>query len=78
MCANSIFSNFVGSIHVPWSTIPYSFFVLTVNIILNLVLIDQMGVIGAAISSVISFSLLIPFHYYYTMKYLNSEQNPSS
>lgn len=75
---NSIYSNFVASVHVPWSMIPFNVFVLSINVILNLILIDQMGVIGAAISSVISFSLLIPFHYYYTMKYLNPEHNPSS
>lgn len=73
MSVNSIFSNFVGSIHVPWSTIPFSFLVLSVNIILNLVLIETMGIMGAAISSAVSFSLLIPFHYFHTMKHLNSK-----
>jgi O-antigen/teichoic acid export membrane protein len=78
MCINSIFSNFVGSIHVPWSTIPYSFFVLGVNVALNLILIEKMGIIGAAIASSASFLLLIPFHYYHTRKHLNSEQSLSS
>jgi O-antigen/teichoic acid export membrane protein len=58
--------------------IPFCFFVLCINVILNLILIDKMGTIGAAIASAISFSLLIPFTYYYTRKYLNSEQTYSS
>lgn len=78
MSINSIFSNFVGSIHVPWSMVPYCFFVLAINVILNLILIEKMGINGAALASVASFSLLIPFHYYYTRKYLNSEQTSSS
>jgi O-antigen/teichoic acid export membrane protein len=74
MSVNSIYSNFVASIHVPLSSIPFGFLVLAVNVVLNWMLIESMGIMGAALASVISFSLLIPFHYFYTMKYLQAEQ----
>jgi O-antigen/teichoic acid export membrane protein len=74
MSVNSIYSNFVASIHVPLSSIPFGFLVLTVNVALNWMLIENLGIMGAALASVISFSLLIPFHYFYTMKYLQAEQ----
>jgi O-antigen/teichoic acid export membrane protein len=78
MSITSIFSNFVASIHVPWTTVPFGFFILGVNILLNLIFIKEMGLVGAALASVISFSLLIPFHYFYAMKHLNSNQISSS
>lgn len=73
MSANSIFSNFVSSIYVPWAAVPFSFAVLGLNILLNLIWIEQFGIIGAAYASIASFALFIPFHYYYTMKYLRDQ-----
>lgn len=73
MSANSIFSNFVSSIYVPWAAVPFSFAVLGLNILLNLIWIEQFGIIGAALASIACFTLFIPFHYYYTMKYLRDQ-----
>ena len=78
MSINSIFSNFIGSIRVPWSMVPFCFLVLGVNVILNFFLIGKIGTVGAAIASAISFSLLIPFYCFYTMKYLRAGQASSS
>jgi O-antigen/teichoic acid export membrane protein len=75
MSANSIFGNFIASIHVPWATVPFNFFILGVNILLNLAWIPKYGIIGAAFASTISFALVIPFHYYYVRKYLISENS---
>jgi len=72
MAANSIFSTFIASIYVPWTTVPFNFSILGINIILNLYWIEQYGIVGAALSSIICFLLLIIFHFYYTRKYLRS------
>jgi O-antigen/teichoic acid export membrane protein len=72
MAANSIFSIFIASIYVPWTTVPFNFSVLGINIVLNYFWIEQYGILGAAMSSIVSFSLLIVFHFYYTRKYLRS------
>jgi len=72
MAANSIFSIFISSIYVPWTTVPFNFSVLGVNIILNLYWIEQYGIVGAALSSIVCFLLLLVFHFYYTRKYLRS------
>jgi O-antigen/teichoic acid export membrane protein len=73
MSANSIFGNFIASIHVPWTAVPFNFLLLGVNILLNLAWIPKYGIIGAAFASITCFALLIPFHYYYAMKYLRSK-----
>jgi len=73
VAANTIFSNFIASIYVPWTAVPFGFAVLGVNILLNLAWIDTYGIIGAAYASIASFALFIPFHYYYTMKYLRDQ-----
>jgi O-antigen/teichoic acid export membrane protein len=72
LSVNTIFSNFVGSIHVPWTSIPYTFSLVILNIILNLIFINQFGIVGAAWASTISFGLLIPFNSFYSFKYLRS------
>jgi O-antigen/teichoic acid export membrane protein len=72
MAANSIFSIFIASIYVPWATVPFNFSTLGVNIILNYYWIEQYGIVGAAMSSIVCFLLLIAFHFYYTRKYLRS------
>ncbi len=78
MSIDTIYNNFIASVHVPWSLIPFGFFILGMNVLLNFILIEKMGINGAALASVASFSLLIPFHYYYTRKYLNSGQKSFS
>jgi len=73
MSANSIFGNFIASIYVPWTTVPFNFLILGVNILLNIVWIEKYGIIGAAYASILCFALLIPFYYYYAMKYLRTQ-----
>ena len=70
--ANHIFSNFIASIHVPWTAVPYGLFLCLLNIALNLILIKHYGMTGAAMASVVCFGLLIPFNFYYSRKYLKS------
>ena len=78
MSVDTTYNNFIASVHVPWTLIPFGFFVLGMNVLLNFILIERMGINGAALASVASFSLLLPFHYFYTLKYLNSKPaNPS-
>jgi O-antigen/teichoic acid export membrane protein len=72
MAANSIFSTFISSIYVPWTTVPFNFSTLGINIALNYYWIEQYGIVGAAMSSMVCFLLLITFHFYYTRKYLRS------
>ncbi len=72
MAANSIFSTFIASIYVPWTTIPFNFSTLGINIVLNFYWIEKYGIVGAAMSSIVCFLLLIIFHFYYTRKYLRS------
>lgn len=78
MSIDSIYNNFIASVHVPWSLIPFGLFILGMNVFLNFILIGKMGTTGAALASVASFSLLLPFHYFYTVKYLNTKQASSS
>jgi len=77
VCMNQVLGTFLASVNVPWTAIPFGFLLVLVNIQLNLILIEPYGMIGAALASIICFSLLIPFHYYYCAKYLRS-QNSSS
>lgn len=70
--ANHLFSNFIASVHVPWTAVPYGGFLCLLNIGLNLIFIKQYGMAGAAAASVICFGLLIPFNFYYSRKYLRS------
>jgi len=72
MAANSIFSTFIASIYVPWTTVPFNLSTLGINIVLNLYWIEKYGIVGAAMSSIVCFLLLIAFHYFYTRKYLRS------
>lgn len=69
---NHLFSNFIASVHVPWTAVPYGAFLCLLNIGLNLILIKLYGMAGAASASVICFGLLIPFNYYYSKRYLKS------
>ena len=72
MAANSIFSTFISSIYVPWTTVPFNFSILGINIVLNFYWIEQYGIVGAAMSSIVCFLIMIVFHFYYTQKYLRS------
>jgi O-antigen/teichoic acid export membrane protein len=71
---NSIFSNFIASIHVPVISIPFNASIVVLNIYLNFILIKSYGMAGAALSSIICFGLLIPFHMYFTFKYLRNPE----
>jgi len=71
---NSIFSYFVASIHVPISSVPFNITLVIINIGLNLFMIKNYGLEGAALSSIICFGLLIPFHMYYSFKYLRNPE----
>jgi O-antigen/teichoic acid export membrane protein len=71
---NSIFSFFVASIHVPLLSVPFNIALVILNIGLNLILIEKFGMEGAAISSIICFGLLIPFHMYYSFKYIRNPE----
>ena len=72
MAANSIFVTFISSVYVPWTTVPFNFSILGINIILNFYWIEKYGIVGAALSSIVCFLLLIVFHFSYTRKYLRS------
>ena len=69
---SQLFGNFMASIHVPWTVVPFGILLCLLNIGLNLILIKQYGMAGAATASVICFGLLIPFNFYYSRKYLRS------
>ena len=69
---NSIFSYFVASIHVPLSAIPFNMGLLILNVALNFIMIEKYGMQGAAITSIICFGLSVPFHMYYSFKYLRN------
>ena len=78
ICMSQIFGNFVASINVPWSAVPFGFVLVLINIQLNLMFIEHYGMMGATFASIICFSLLIPFNYYYCSKYLRGQTSPSS
>jgi len=78
MAANSIYSFFIASVHVPISSIPFNLFLVFLNIFLNFVLIGKLGMAGAAISSIICFGLQIPFHMYYAVRYLKNPDKYTS
>jgi len=71
---NIIFNNFIVSIHIPWTSIPYSFCLVILNIILNLFMIERYGMVGAAWATTISFGALILFNMVYSYKYLQSNK----
>ncbi len=75
---NLIFNNFIVSIHIPWTSIPFSFFLVVLNITLNLILIERYGMVGAAWATTISFGMLILFNMFYSYKYLFSNKVPDS
>ncbi|MCH7501402.1 MAG: polysaccharide biosynthesis C-terminal domain-containing protein [Nitrospinae bacterium] len=52
--------------------------IVLINIQLNLIFIEYYGMIGAALASIICFSLLIPFNFYYCAKYLRHQTSPGS
>jgi len=78
ICMSQVFGNFVASINVPWTAIPFGFLLVLINIQLNLIFIEHYGMIGAALASIICFSLLIPFNFYYCAKYLRHQTSPNS
>ena len=63
MAANSIFVTFISSIYVPWTTVPFNFSVLGVNVALNFYWIEQYGIVGAAMSSIVCFCTLDHFSF---------------
>jgi O-antigen/teichoic acid export membrane protein len=71
---NLIFNNFIVSIHIPWTSIPFSFFLVILNIFLNLIMIDRYGMVGAAWATTLSFGMLILFNMFYTYRYLQSNK----
>ena len=75
---NLIFNNFVVSIHIPWTSIPFSFCLVLLNIILNLVMIERYGMVGAAWATTISFGMLTLFNMLYSYKYLSSNKIPDA
>jgi len=78
IAANSIYSFFISSVHVPISAIPFNLSLVFLNIFLNFVLIKKFGMAGAAISSIICFGLQIPFHMYYALRYLKNPDKYTS
>ncbi len=71
---NIIFNNFIVSIHIPWTFVPFSFCLVILNIILNLTMIERYGMVGAAWATTISFGMLILFNMFYSFKYLFSNK----
>jgi O-antigen/teichoic acid export membrane protein len=66
---NLVLSTFIASIHVPLMSIPFGILLVILNIYLNIILISKIGIIGAAIASIICYFLLTIFHFYFAMKY---------
>jgi len=75
---NLIFNNFIVSIHIPWTAIPFSFCLVILNIILNLTMIERYGMAGAAWATTISFGILALFNMFYAYKYLSSNKIPDA
>lgn len=66
----TILGNFNASIMIPLSSVPFTMLVAVLNILLNLVLIKRYGIIGASISSIVCYGLIIPYNVYYVRVYL--------
>ena len=75
---NLIFNNFIVSIHIPWASVPFSFCLVLLNIVLNLVMIERYGMVGAAWATTISFGTLTLFNMFYSYKYLSSNKIPDA
>jgi len=75
---NLVFNNFIASIHIPWTSIPFSFCLVISNIILNVIMIEQYGMVGAAWATTISFGMLTFFNMFYSYKYLISNKVPNA
>jgi O-antigen/teichoic acid export membrane protein len=78
LALNLIFNNFIVSIHIPWTSIPFSFCLVILNIFLNLTMIERYGMAGAAWATTISFGILILFNMFYSYKYLFSNKVPDA
>jgi O-antigen/teichoic acid export membrane protein len=57
--ANVIFMNYFASIEIPWVMIFSPGIAAFINVFLNLKMITQMGIVGASISSTISYSAML-------------------
>jgi stage V sporulation protein B len=75
---NLIFNNFIVSIHIPWTFVPFSIGLVLLNIILNLTMIERYGMAGAAWATTISFGMLLLFNMFYSFKYLFSNKVASA
>ncbi|MBI5049147.1 MAG: oligosaccharide flippase family protein [Deltaproteobacteria bacterium] len=73
-----ILGNFNASVMIPPSSIPFTLGLAILNILLNLVLIERYGIVGASVSSMICYGLLIPFNVYYVKVYLSRADELSS
>ena len=69
---NSIYMNFFASTGMPWVTIYSPLLALILNVFLNMKLIPILGVNGAAISSVISYSLMLLISIFYVKLRFNN------
>lgn len=75
---NLVFNNFIVSIHIPWASVPFSFGLVLLNIILNLIMIERYGMVGAAWATTISFGILTLFNMAYSYRYLSSNKIPDA
>jgi O-antigen/teichoic acid export membrane protein len=68
LSVNTILMNFFGSIGNPKIIIFSPFVALVVNVMLNLVLIPGLGIVGASISSIVAYGLMLGFSIFFIVK----------
>jgi O-antigen/teichoic acid export membrane protein len=56
---NTIFMNYFASIGMPWITVYSPGLAMVANILLNLVLIPKLGIVGASISSIAAYGMML-------------------
>lgn len=70
LAVGSTLGYFISAVDIPLVVVPYTLMVAILNIVLNLFFIKEFGIVGAAISSVISYGAMIPFNVYLVRLYL--------
>lgn len=62
---NTVFMNYFASIGMPWIAVYSPGVALLVNVVLNLLLLPQMGIVGASLASAVSYGLMLIFSLIY-------------
>lgn len=68
LSANTVFMNYFASIGMPWITVYSPGIAMLMNILINLILIPTFGIVGASMSSIITYGMMLIISVIYIRK----------